>query len=275
MLLDLNRGVARRWAVMDNPISRNRSSMASDIYRWLAKYYDHLFDFRQSFDAVRERVLGPVLPHVASACDLCCGTGTMALLLACGGIKTFAVDLSPGMCQIAREKARRARLPVRVIRADMRDFRLPQAVDLVTCEFDALNHVPRKRDLHRVLRCVSRALEPGGHFAFDVNNRLAFERVWSSTWFIDKDPVAMVMRGGHQRGTDKAWTDVEWFVRQGKIWKRYHEHVEEVCWTAAEMREALTRAGFDRLRTWDAAPFFNDALTRPGNRTFWRARKAL
>ena len=167
-------------------------------------------------------------------------------LLAGKGIRTFGVDLSPEMCRIAREKARRAAMPVRVIRADMRSFQLPQPVDLITCEFDALNHVPRKADLDRVLKAVARALRSGGYFAFDVNNRLAFERIWANTWFLEKDPAAMVMHGGHTPGTDKAWTDVDWFVRQGSNWKRHHEHVEEVCWSATEIRTALARAGFVR-----------------------------
>ena len=40
------------------------------------------------------------------------------------------------------------------------------------------------------------------------------------------------------------------------------------------MRAALQTAGFDKIRSWDAAPFFEDAFTRPGYRTFWLARKA-
>jgi SAM-dependent methyltransferase len=247
--------------------------MASDVYRWLAKYYDHLFEYRRSFDSARETILGPILPQVKSACDIGCGTGTTALMLAGIGIKTFAVDLSPEMCRIARRKARETGLPLRVINADMRDFQLPQRVDLITCEFDAINHLPRKQDLRKVAKHVANALNAGGYFAFDANNRLAFERIWSNTWFVDEDPVVMVMHGGHERGTDKAWTNVEWFIRQGKLWRRHHEYVEEICWTRAEIRDALMRAGFDRLRTWDAAPFVNDALTRPGNRTFWLARR--
>ena len=147
--------------------------------------------------------------------------GRTAVRLASRGIKTFAIDLSPDMCRIAREKTRKAGLKVKVIRSDMRDFRLPQPVDLVTCECDGMNHIPRKQDLQRVAKSVARALQPGGYFAFDVNNRQAFERIWSKTWFFDKDPVAMVMHGEHEPGTDKAWTDVEWFVREGKSWKRY------------------------------------------------------
>ncbi|MCX6625734.1 MAG: hypothetical protein NTY38_32655 [Acidobacteria bacterium] len=37
--------------------------------------------------------------------------------------------------------------------------------------------------------------------------------------------------------------------------------------------DALTAAGFDELKAWDAAPFFDDAFTPPGHRTFWLARK--
>ncbi len=247
--------------------------MASDNYRWLAKYYDHLHEFRRPFTSARKAILGPILPGVASACDLACGTGEMALLLAKKGIRTFAVDLSPEMCRITRKKAREQKLPVHVIEADMRNFALPQRVDLITCEFDALNHLPRKLDLPRALRSVAKGLQPGGHFFFDVNNQLAFERVWANTWFLEKDPVALVMHGGHNPGANRAWIDLEWFIRTGKLWKRYQEHIEEVCWSASEMRQALKKAGFDQIRCWDAAPFFKEELTRPGNRTFWLARR--
>ncbi len=66
-------------------------------YRWLAQYYDEVFaGFRDPIDAARDRVLGPILPRVATACDLACGTGATALDLARRGIRTYAVDLSPG-----------------------------------------------------------------------------------------------------------------------------------------------------------------------------------
>jgi len=194
---------------------------ASRPYRWLAQYYDRLFTFHLSWaEAARRRVLGPILPRLESACDLACGTGTTALALAGKGIKMYAVDLSPVMCRLARAKARRARVPLRVLRADMREFRLPEPVDLVSCEFDALNHVPRKSDLALVAKAVARALRPGGYFYFDVNNRLAFERIWPRTWWIEKPGVAIVMRGGYDRRRDRAWSDVEWFIREGSCWRR-------------------------------------------------------
>jgi SAM-dependent methyltransferase len=247
--------------------------MASDTYRLLARYYDHLFEEGPAFARARRTVLGPVWRQVQSACDLCCGTGTFAVEIAQRGIEMFALDLSPDMIAATRKKARAAGVKVTAAVADMRAFRLPHPVDLITCEYDAVNHVPQRRDLARVCRSAARALNPGGYFAFDVNNRDAFLTIWANTWFIEKDPVALVMRGSYEYPAMRAMVDVEWFVRQGKLWKRYHEHIEEVCWTADEIRRALEEAGFDDIQEWDAAPFFRSPFTLPGNRTFWRARR--
>jgi SAM-dependent methyltransferase len=245
-------------------------------YRWLAQYYDEIFaSMRSPADEARERLLSRIMPRVNSACDLACGTGTTALILARTGITMYAVDLSPLMCRLVRKKAERAGLPLRVLQADMRSFRLPERVDLITCEFDALNHVPRKRDLGEVARAVARALHPGGHFFSDVNNSLGFKRYWTGALWIEKPGVALVMNSGHSREAGRAWSDVEWFIRHGRPWRRYHERVEEVCFDAGEIRLALQEAGFDRVRAWDAAPFFKGhPLIGPGCRTFWLARKA-
>ena len=245
-------------------------------YRWLAQYYDKLFSsLRLEIDAARESVLGRILPNVKTACDLACGTGTTALILARRGIKIYAVDLSPLMCRLAREKARRARLPVSVLRADMRNFRLPQRVELITCELDALNHVPRRADLRMVAKAVERALRPGGYFFFDVNNSLGFERYWRGNVWFEKPGVVVVMRNGYNRQADRAWSDIEWFIRDGSSWRRRHERVEEVCWDSDEIRRIFLATGFDQLRAWDAAPFFkNNPLIGRGCRTVYLARKS-
>ena len=157
----------------------------------------------------------------------------------------------------------------------MRSFRLPEPVDLVLCEFDALNRVPSQADLARVAGAVARALRPGGHFYFNVNNRLAFERAWKGAWWLAIPGVVLVMRGGYDRLRDKGWTDVEWFIREGSLWRRRHERVEQVAWTPGEIRRTLREAGFDHVRAWDAAPFMKtDPSVRPGYRAFYLARRA-
>jgi SAM-dependent methyltransferase len=246
-------------------------------YRWLAEYYDEMFTFHLPwFDSARQRVLGAMLDKVKSACDLCCGTGTTAIALASRGIRMYGVDLSAVMCRRARLKSRATGVPLKVIRADMRDFQLPAPVDLVLCEFDALNHVPRKSDLAAVVKCVAGALRPGGYFYFDVNNLAAFQKIWPGCMYSEKDGVAVVMHGGYDAARQRGVTDVEWFIREGRMWRKRHEHIEQVAWSGTEMRAALRDAGFGRVRGWDATLFFKGSYAKiyPGCRTFYLARKA-
>ncbi len=245
-------------------------------YKWLAQYYDQFFTFHLPwFEAARNCVLGRILPSVKSACDLACGTGTTAALLAGTGITMYAVDSSSVMCRLTREKAARLGVPLRVRRADMRDFRLPEPVDLILCEFDALNHVPEKADLARVGAAVARSLRPGGYFYFDVNNLLAFEKIWPGTWWMEKPGVALVLHGGFDAERGRGWSRAEWFIQKDDCWKRHHERVEQVAWTETEIRSTLLKAGFDRVRKFDATPFFvGDQGIRPGCRTFYLARRS-
>ena len=248
--------------------------MADSPYKLLAVYYDRLFEpLRRPMGRARRRLLADILRRAEAACDLACGTGTTAVVLARRGIRMYAVDRSAAMCRLARKKARQAGVRVRVLHGDMRNFRLPEAVDLVTCEFDAVNHVPRKSDLDRVARAVARALRPGGWFFFDVNNRLAFEKVWSGTWRHELPGVVLVMHGGYDRRRKKGWSNAEWFIRKGKSWRRFCERVEEVAWTAKEIRQSLRGAGFGTIQSWDQAPFVREWKIAPGYRTIYLARK--
>jgi hypothetical protein len=92
---------------------------------------------------------------------------------------------------------------------------------------------------------------------------------------VEQPGVVLVMRNGNDAKNDKAWSDIEWFVREGSLWHRRQERVDEVCWSSAEIRRTLREAGLDRLRAWDATPFFKgDPFIRPGCRTVYLARKA-
>ena len=246
-------------------------------YRWLAEYYDKVFTFHHPWtEAAHRGILGPILPSVKTACDLACGSGTTALKLTKRGIRTYAVDLSPGMCRVARQRAREAGLRLRVSRQDMRRFQLPEQVDLVLCEFDALNHIPRKRDLSRVLKAVAGALKPGGFFCFDVNNRRGFESYWKGTWCVEKPGIVLVMNNGNKAAHDRPWSNCMWFIRKGGVWTRHTERIEEVCWSEEEMRLALGQAGFGAIRTWDSTLFLKGSpIIKRGCRTHYLARKEM
>lgn len=244
-------------------------------YRHLAQHFDEIFvPLRRPLDEARRRILGPFPGRIRSACDLACGTGTTAVELAQRGVESFGVDLSPILCRLAKEKARRAGVRLRVIRADMRSFELPRPVDLILCEGDALNHVPERRDLLRVARAVSGSLLPGGLFYFDVNHDKGFERYWAGGFWVERPGLVVAMHNGHDSRAHRAWSDVDLFVQEGRLWRRRRERVEEVCWTCAEIRTVLQAAGFTSVKRWDAAPFFRGypGFAR-GCRSIFLARK--
>jgi SAM-dependent methyltransferase len=220
-------------------------------YSLLARFYDRLLPQIPRMNRhARRKILGGILPRVGSVCELGCGTGETSLDFARRGLRVFAVDNSPAMCRQTRQKARRARLPVRVRCADMRSFRLPEPVDLVTSEFAALNHV-RRTDLRPVLRAVARALRPGGYFYFDVNTPRAFAQAQGLIDWTEKDDFALLLRGRTDARRGITWLDFDWFLPAGKRWLWQREHVPHVCWTDAEIRRALRAAGFKRIRSWD------------------------
>ena len=217
-------------------------------------------------------MLGKILPRARTVCDLGCGTGRTALELARSGVRVFAVDLSPTMCRITRERARRAGLPIRVIRADVRRFRLPQRVDLVSCEFNVLNYLPRHSDLERVARAVARALRPGGYFYFDVNTPRSLEQLDGFRRWSERKNFLVAWRGSVSPRRHRGALEVRWFVRDAKVWRRSQEHISMISWTPAEIRRALRRAGFARIRACPAA------RVRPANTplldTYYVAQKS-
>ena len=100
--------------------------------------------------------------------DLACGTGDIALLASAAGADVTALDITPRMITLARQKVRAAGVrPMRLLVADMTAIPLPDAcVDVVTTGY-GLRNVP---DLDRAIAEIHRVLKPGGRLlSLDFN----------------------------------------------------------------------------------------------------------
>lgn len=137
-------------------------------YRRLAPAYDDLIGrpFLGGLCRAFEQLVARHGIAFRSAADVGCGTGLFARWLCRRwGVPVFAVDRSGAML---REARRWPEPGIRYLLQDMRELRLPHPVDLVTANFDTLNHLLLPRDVRRTLRRVRAALTHGGHFIFDV-----------------------------------------------------------------------------------------------------------
>jgi SAM-dependent methyltransferase len=118
---------------------------------------------RRAFEALARRYG----MRFRSAADLGCGTGLFARYLSCcWGIPVFAVDISAAMLQVAAHNCAGAN--VCLVRQDIRRLHLPYPVDLVTANFDTLNHLVGDSDLRLAFRRIAANLRPGGHLFFDL-----------------------------------------------------------------------------------------------------------
>jgi len=100
--------------------------------------------------------------------ELAVGTGRIAVPIAASGIEVIGVDLSEGMLEVARKAAAEAGVELDLRHGDLREPPVEGAYPLVIIAFRSLLHMESDDDRRAALRAVSKLLEPGGRFIFDV-----------------------------------------------------------------------------------------------------------
>ncbi len=138
-------------------------------YSQLAKSYDGALGFPSFVRTKRafELVVKRYRLRFGTAADVGCGTGLFACYLRrCWGVPVFAVDRSTAMLRVAACRCRETN--VEFLEQDIRSLSLPCPVDLITANFDTVNHLMTASDLGLAFRRIGENLTPGGHFMFDV-----------------------------------------------------------------------------------------------------------
>jgi SAM-dependent methyltransferase len=244
-------------------------------FHLLARFYDRLWEGIPEMNRqARKAVLGKRLESARVACDLACGSGETAVELARNGRRVYAVDNSPVFLRTVGKKAERAGVRVVRRRGDMRSFRLPERVDLLLCEFAALNALDRRSELGRVLRAAHRALLPGGTFAFDVNTPEAFTSQAVSGHWMERPEFKLVLHGAVEDGGRRVPLHLEWFLPERGRYRHVRETIVHVAWTANEIRRELARAGFVAIRMFDGADVRPKAMkTQRGTDLYFRAER--
>ncbi len=222
-----------------------------DAYADLAPLYDEMArdpaiatfyrEWRQSLRramaeyGVRPRVL----------VDLACGTGNSTAPWASRrGLRVVGVDRCGAMLRVARKKAP----AVRWYRQDLKALRIAERADLVTCHFDALNHVLRAADLQRVFQNVGRLLREGGLFQFDLNTRHMLRWLGGREKLLRAGPHWYMAQNAFDSATGIAKFRQTWFVARGPLYRRIDVVVREAAYHDRDLGRMLRRAGLDLLK---------------------------
>jgi predicted TPR repeat methyltransferase len=177
-----------------------------------------------------------------TAADIGCDTGLFARYLnQSWNVPVIGVDISRDMLRIAARNCRGVR--VCLLRQDTRELRLPHPVDLITCNFDTLNHLDKDDDLAGTFRSVQTNLNVGGHFIFDM--------------LLQCGPVGKVHRYGvrFQTAQRQVTQHIRWdptssqvsilvSIRSRSTPRRILEAYRERAYSPEEIGNALLEAGF-------------------------------
>jgi len=207
-------------------------------------------------------------PDAQTWLDLCCGTGSLLKHVCENGFSAVGLDVSPHQLKYARKNAPGATL----VRADVRQFSLDRKFDIITCLFDSLNYLTRKKDLERVFRAVRRHLNAGGLFAFDVNTFEGLQDQWHQTTAVKNPGRTIVVSTSFNEKRALGRCVISGFIKEGRLYRRFEEEHIERGYRASEIEELLERAGL-ALEKYDG-----NTLSTPGERSgrlfylCWRRR---
>jgi len=137
-----------------------------------ARFWDAEGEFRplHLLNPVRAQFIAQRVPLAGSrVLDVGCGGGLLAEALAGAGAEVTAIDLAPGMIEVARLHAAESglRIDYRVAGAEELARATPQAFDVVTC-MELLEHLP---DPAAMTATLAQLLRPGGAAFISTINR--------------------------------------------------------------------------------------------------------
>lgn len=181
--------------------------------------------------------------------DLCCGTGTMTLLLARRGHELIGVDRSPEMLSVAAEKAAEAQgiTPPLFLCQEVSELDLYGTVQGALCCLDGMNYLPPE-ELPELFRRLHLFIEPGGRFAFDFHAPEHL-RALDGEVFVDETEEALCLWRGEFDETENALVyGMDIFERAGRLWRRTQEEHTEYAHSPETLVALLERAGFCKVR---------------------------
>lgn len=248
------------------------------MYEDFASVYDALMD-DYDYDAWCAHYLELVkdsegrLP--ARAVECACGTGSLTVRFAHGGIAMTGVDLSVAMLRQAEAKARKWGVDAAFVRQDMRRLAITRRTDAVFCTCDGVNYLTTQSDVIAFFRAAYAALKPGGVLCFDISSRHKLQETMGDSFFgEERDGIAILWQNRLNRETHLLTMDVTFFVReQDGRYRRFRETHRQRAHSAQELLMWLEQAGFESAQAFGGMTM--DAPAADDARIHFRARRPL
>lgn len=181
--------------------------------------------------------------------DLCCGTGTLTLLMAQRGHELIGTDMSAEMLSVAQEKAAGgdfAVAPMFLCQA-VSELDLYGTVEGAYCSLDGMNYIPPE-ELEELFRRLHLFIEPEGIFAFDMHSPEHLRELDGETFVDEDEDVLCLWRAEFDEEENALFYGMDIFQREGALWRREEEEHVEYAHDPAWLAALLERCGFADVR---------------------------
>lgn len=205
--------------------------------------------------------------------DLGCGTGSFAIRMARRGVQVTGLDASRHVLKGARRKAVEARVQIRWVHGDMRNFRLKGRYDTVTSLFNSVNHLLRVSDVRSLFISVYGVLKPGGYFVFDLNNRACFEEVWGGTSLVSTRHGIVIRSDRLDPRRRRASARMMLFLKSGKFYRLKKDSIEERWFEPETIIKEVRRAGLRLVSHEEFNPFSKRLGYSKDIKSLWLLRR--
>ncbi len=209
-----------------------------DSYNAFASYYDGLMEDARYEERCRyileaaQRFGHPM----GRTLDLACGTGSLTLLLRQSGVDVFGADASADMLSLAMQKCTEAGETVLFVQQEMQALTLPT--------LDSINHLTDEKDVQRAFERISRYMNAGGLFIFDVNTVYKHREVLADNVFVMENEHVFCVWQNFPREDDIVDVALDFFAEQNGVYRRSSEDFSERAYSDAQLRSMLAQAGF-------------------------------
>ena len=206
-------------------------------YDEIARYYDGLI-----------RALGGKSGGVLL--DLGCGTGNLTLRLAEKGYDVIGSDASCDMLSIAAAKTGGR---VQLICQSMTETELYGTADIAVSTLDSINHLETAEDIAACFSALSKNMESGGLFLFDVNTIYKHREILAENSFVyDIDGAYVVWNNTFCPEDNGVDIDIDIFTENDDgSYTRGYEGFREIALSQEELTRLLDEAGFDTVAVYE------------------------
>lgn len=176
------------------------------------------------------------------------GTGNLTEELYEEGTDYDFVDLDSEM--LAAASAKDFASGVHFYHADILDFPMEKAYDLVLGNLNVVNYFTDKEKASAFFSRVKKHLTKNGLFLFDMNSPYKLRKIQGNETFVyERDNIFYTWENRLREPFIDYFLD--FFVEENGLYRRFSEDFTERIYEVGEMEEMLREAGFKNIKTMD------------------------